>query len=491
MRVKSYLWKVLIVDDEKKWADCYKEWLQCLVKEVQWEKYLDHEIKLAYDGESALKIIKQDEDINIVICDIFMPPNCTSGYAPDDVEKPFGGIWLVQKINKELDERNITSLLISNKKDAEKYEKKWLRTETYKFVEKFSDIDKFKQELWGKTYTAFIKIAKIVEVLTSGKVEIVYASSKMKELVKIIDLAKNSEAPILILGNSGTGKELIAKYCHFTSNRKDNPFVNFNCNNIPYELAESLLFGHKKGSFTGATTTKKGLFDAASGGTIFLDEIGDLPLSLQVKLLRVVQEKTFTPVGDTQEVNVDVRIISATNQDLEEKVIDKKFREDLYYRLNVIQLRIPPLRERTMDIPLLAQYFLEKYSREMGKEIKQISAYAVDALKGYHFPGNVRELENIIERSVALETSNIILPESLVLATYKQGRKETSTLDMDIPPEGMELDEIMNKMEKYLLVKALEKSHGVKKKAAELLNISFRSLRYRLEKQGISAPDDE
>jgi len=287
-------------------------------------------------------------------------------------------------------------------------------------------------------------------------------------------------------------EELVARAIHRYSKRKDKPFVTINCGGILENLLESELFGHKKGSFTGATTNKIGLFEAASGGTVFLDEIGDLPLSLQVKLLRVVQDKVFTPVGETQEVNVDVRILSATNQDLEQRVIEQKFREDLYYRLNVIQIRIPPLRDRKMDIPLLAQYFLEKYSREMGKEVKQISLYALDALKGYSFPGNIRELENIIERSVALETSNIILPESLTLATHKkQVRKEYSFMNMEIPSEGVDLDEIVNILEKDLLIKALEKSHGIKKKAAELLNISFRSLRYRLEKHGIEAPGDE
>ena len=234
-----------------------------------------------------------------------------------------------------------------------------------------------------------------------------------------------------------------------------------------------------------------GLFEAAERGTIFLDEVGELPLALQVKLLRVVQDKAFTPVGDTREISVDVRIISATNQDLEQRVIEGKFREDLYYRLNVIQIRIPPLRERKMDVPLLANHFLEKYSREMFKEIKQFSSYALDILANYHFPGNVRELENIIERSVALETSNIILPESLALAAYKQSRKENSPVDMDLPSDGIDLDDMINRMEKNLLLKALERTQGIKKKAADLLNISFRSLRYRLEKHGIDAPGDE
>jgi two-component system response regulator PilR (NtrC family) len=264
---------------------------------------------------------------------------------------------------------------------------------------------------------------------------------------------------------------LVARAIHQHSNRKDKPFVTINCGGIPENLLESELFGHKKGSFTGALANKIGLFEAASGGTIFLDEISDLPLLLQVKLLRVVQDKVFTPIGETKEINVDARIISATNQDLEQNVIERKFREDLYYRLNVIQIRIPPLRERKMDIPLLAQYFLDKYSRGMEKEIQQISSYALDTLQNYHFPGNVRELENIIERSVALETTNIILPESLALATHKLGGKKLGVVDMNLPSEGIDLDELMNQLEKNLLLKALGETQGRKNKAAELPNL--------------------
>jgi two-component system response regulator PilR (NtrC family) len=320
---------------------------------------------------------------------------------------------------------------------------------------------------------------------------IISKSPEMHKIFGLISKASSAKTNVLIIGESGTGKELVARAIHKHSNRKEKPFVTINCGGIPENLLESELFGHKKGSFTGALSNKIGLFEAAAGGTIFLDEIGDLPLLLQVKLLRVVQDKVFTPIGETKELNVDVRIISATNQDLEQNVITRKFREDLYYRLNVIQIRIPSLRERKMDIPLLAQYFLDKYSREMEKEIQQISTYALDTLKNYQFPGNVRELENIIERSVALETSNIILPESLTLATHKLREKKSEVIDMALPSEGLDLDEIMNQLEKNLLLKALEETHGRKKKAAELLHISFRSFRYRLEKHGIDAPGDE
>ena len=208
-------------------------------------------------------------------------------------------------------------------------------------------------------------------------------------------------------------------------------------------------------------------------------------MDLQVKLLRVVQEKSFKPVGETREIKVDVRIISATNVDLEEKVIKGEFREDLFYRLNVINIRIPPLRDRKMDIPILAQHFLEKYSQESGKEIRDISSYALKVLLDYSFPGNVRELENIVERSVALETSNIILPESLALSHFKRERKKSEMPDVDIPPDGIDLEKEIGKLEKQLLLKALKRTNGEMKKAAELLNIPYRSIRYRLEKYGI------
>ncbi len=255
---------------------------------------------------------------------------------------------------------------------------------------------------------------------------------------------------------------------------------------------ESELFGSRKGAFTGAAADRKGLVEAAQGGTLFLDEIGELSPSLQVKLLRVVQEKTIRMVGDTVDIPVDVRIISATNRDLEQMIIDRQFREDLYFRLNVIQLRIPPLRERREDIPLLADYFLAKFSKAFGKDIQKISSYAMDILRSYDFPGNVRELENIIERGVALESSSIILPESLTIAAYRKKRQDDKeTLRPVLPPEGMDLPKFLADLEKSLLLQALERSGGSKQKAARLLGLTFRSFRYRLLKHGLTTEDDE
>ena len=313
-------------------------------------------------------------------------------------------------------------------------------------------------------------------------------SPAMAHIYKLIIQVAKTKTNVLITGESGTGKELIAQSIHQESDRINDPFVVINCGGIPETLMESELFGHKKGSFTGATQDKKGLFEIAHKGTIFLDEIGELSLPIQVKLLRAVQEKVFKPVGGNEDISVDIRIISATNKELEKEVIAGNFREDLFYRLNVIEIKVPPLRERKTDLRILAQHFLEKYSREMGKEISKFSSYAIDLLNKYDFPGNIRELENLLERSVALSTTNIILPDSLALSLHKrrwiEGFKDRR-FDLDEVSRGVLLDDILEDIERGYLRKALDCSNGSKNKAAELLGVSFRSLRYRLDKLGI------
>ena len=313
-------------------------------------------------------------------------------------------------------------------------------------------------------------------------------SPAMSHIYKLILQVAKTKTNVLITGESGTGKELIAKSIHQESGRNDQPFVVINCGGIPETLMESELFGHKKGSFTGATQDKKGLFEIAHQGTIFLDEIGELSLPIQVKLLRAVQEKVFKPVGGNEDISVDIRILSATNKKLEKEVIAGNFSEDLFYRLNVIELKVQPLRERKTDLRLLAQHFLEKYSQEMGKEISKFSSYAIDLLNKYDFPGNIRELENLLERSVALSTTNIILPDSLALSLHKrrwiEGFKDRR-FDLDEVSRGVSLDGILEDIERGYLKKALDCSNGSKNKAADLLGVSFRSLRYRLDKLGI------
>jgi two-component system, NtrC family, response regulator PilR len=319
--------------------------------------------------------------------------------------------------------------------------------------------------------------------------KIIGNSPKMMIVYEMIRQVAKTTTNILLTGESGTGKELAARAIHDESNRSDKPFVAVNCGGIPETLMESELLGYKKGAFTGANQDKKGLFEVANKGTIFLDEIGELSISLQVKLLRVVQEKAFKPVGAGEDINVDVRIITATNKILEEEVIAGRFREDLFYRLNVIGIRMPSLRERKEDIRLLAHHFLEKYSREMSKGITKLSSYAIDLLNKYDFPGNIRELENLIERSVALSNTNIILPESLAISLHKQIHKrrwiegvKNKRFDLDDVENGVSLDNILEEIEKGYVEKAMELTRGDKARAAELLKINLRSLRYRLDK---------
>ncbi len=317
-------------------------------------------------------------------------------------------------------------------------------------------------------------------------------SSGMMHIYNVIKQVAKTRTNVLITGESGTGKELIARAIHEESDRSDKPFVVINCGGIPETLMESELFGHKKGSFTGAEQDKKGLFEVADKGTVFLDEIGELSPPIQVKLLRVVQEKVFKIVGGTKDISVDIRIISATNKKLEEEVIAGHFREDLFYRLNVIEIKLPPLRERKGDLRALAQHFLEKYSREMGKKITKISSYAIDLLNKYDFPGNIRELENIMERSVALSSTNILLPDSLALSVHKKRWVEGikgRQFDLDEVAQGVTLDDILEEIERAYLKKALECSNGNQSRAAELLNISTRAMRHRLNKMGIEKGD--
>jgi two-component system response regulator PilR (NtrC family) len=334
-----------------------------------------------------------------------------------------------------------------------------------------------------------ILLKRLVETKFSFD-QIIGQSPKMIAIYELMEKVAPTKTNLLITGESGTGKELVAKAIHFNSPRRDKAFVTLNCGAIPENLLESELFGHMKGAFTGAMYNKRGLFEVADEGSIFLDEVGELPLSMQVKLLRIIQDKEFTRVGGTEPIKVDVRIISASNKDLEEAVRVKKFREDLYYRLNVIQIKLPLLRERKEDIPLLADHFFRKYVQELEKEVREISHDAVKLLVNYDYPGNVRELQNIIERAVALETNNTLTAENL--ESYMNEQRGVKSIDdtlFDVPAEGIDLEKVVEDLERNLLLKALQRAKGVKKKAAELLNINFRSIRYRLEKYGINTRD--
>ncbi len=315
------------------------------------------------------------------------------------------------------------------------------------------------------------------------------------EMLKIYDLIQRigpTQANVLIYGESGTGKELVAQAIHQHSNVAANAFVPITCSAIPENLIESELFGHAKGSFTGAIANKTGLFELANNGSAFLDEIGELSPLIQTKLLRVLQEREFKKVGGTETIKVKVRIISATNKNLEEEVMAGRFREDLFYRLAVVPIRMPPLRERKGDVPLLVDHFLKKYSTLFGKEVQQISSYALKVLMDYDFPGNVRELENIVERGVALESSNIILPESLTLSGHRLGRSpgpETAGAKASEAEEktafDLGLEQYITEIEKRLIQAALVRTGNSRMKAADLLKMSFRSFRYKAKKYNI------
>ncbi|HEY6837798.1 MAG TPA: sigma-54 dependent transcriptional regulator [Geobacteraceae bacterium] len=307
-------------------------------------------------------------------------------------------------------------------------------------------------------------------------------SKKMRDVYTIIEKVAPSMANVLILGESGTGKELVAKAIHYNSPRREKPFVAINCGAIPETLIESELFGHKKGSFTGATADRAGLFEQAEGGTLFLDEIGEIPLQMQTKLLRVLQEREFRRVGGTEVQKADVRVVAASNRDIEEQVKEGSFREDLFYRVNVVQVRMPSLRERTEDIPLLVEHFYRKYAT-VPEHGEVIDSEALKVLMSYPFPGNVRELENLVERCLVLGGKTITVTCFPPRLTNFERIQTSGTVDF--PDEGMNLEAYLDGLEKRFLLLALEKSGGVKKRAAELLGMTFRSFRYRLAKFGM------
>ena len=452
---------ILVVDDELSMRELLEV---LLVKE-------GYKVTCAENGRDAIARIKKTV-FDLLLCDIRL----------GDIT----GIDVLKALKEE--NRDTVVIMISAYATTEAAVEA-MNEGAYDFVPKPFDNEELKQTIKNALNLRTIEHEKEIlddelkRTLHFGK--IVGNSPAMRNIFNLIRQVAKTKTSILITGESGTGKELIAKAIHDESQQKDNPFVVVNCGGIPETLMESELFGHKKGAFTGATHDKKGLFETADKGTIFLDEIGEITLPIQVKLLRAVQERVFKPVGSNEDVSVDIRIISATNKKLEEEVIVGNFREDLFYRLNVIEIKMPPLRERKNDLRVLAQHFLEKYSRAMGKEVTKISSYAIDLLNKYDFPGNIRELENLMERSVALSSTNIILPDSLALSVHKRRWIEgvkNRRFDLDEVRNGVSLDAILEDIERAYLEKALECTSGKKQEAAELLDISFRTFRYRLSK---------
>lgn len=314
--------------------------------------------------------------------------------------------------------------------------------------------------------------------------EIIGKSAAIKKLFRLIEKVAPTESTVLILGESGTGKELVARAIHEKSRRREGPFVPVNCGAIPEELLESELFGYEKGAFTGAVKSKPGRFEMAQGGTIFLDEVAEMSPKLQVKLLRILQEKRVERLGSERSVAVDIRILAATNRNLEKEVKEGRFREDLYFRLNVIPVHLPPLRERKEDIPLLAEHFLRRFCEREEVPLKRLSEEALACLCRYSWPGNVRELENLMERLVILSEDQVIRKEDLPEHLWQP--PPLSPEPLEIPPEGLNLPQILREMEKNLILKALEASGGVKSKAAKLLGLNRTTLIEKMKRLGLS-----
>lgn len=460
--------RILVVDDE----ESIREFLEIMLKKE------GYEITLAEDGQKAKDLLTK-KTFDMIISDLQMPH--------------VTGIELLKHVKESYPD---TVFMLITAFGTTETAVEAMKMGAYDYLTKPFKIDEVR--------------LNIQNALRSRNLEVENRSLK-KELVKeysfqnmignsqamhaIFDMVKRvSQTPtnVLITGESGTGKEVVAKAIHYNGPLKDRPFVTVNCGAIPENLMESEMFGHKKGSFTGAVADKSGLFEVADGGTLFLDEVGELPLTIQVKLLRAIQERVIRRVGATEDHKVDVRIIAATNRNLEEMVQKGTFRQDLFYRLNVINIKTPGLRDRRDDIPLLANFFLKKYNERLNKNIGAISAEAMEILKKYDYPGNVRELENLIERTVALEGGATILPESLPpMVNTSSGRKMASSNEIEIGDDGVDLDKVMGQIEKELLIKAIHSAGGVKKRAAKLLHISFRSMRYRIEKYNLGVVGDD
>ncbi|HVH08056.1 MAG TPA: sigma-54 dependent transcriptional regulator [Myxococcota bacterium] len=461
----SHKARVLVVDDEQS----MREFLEIFFRGE------GYDVTTAADVDSAMIAVDAD-DFDVVISDIQMPER--------------SGLDLLHAV-KETAPQTVVIMITA-----------FATTETaitamkqgaYDYVTKPFKVDELRlvveKALEKRLLSAENQRLKSELRKETRRRQLVGNGRAMEQLYELVARVANTKTNVLVCGESGTGKELVARAIHDQSERRDQPFVAVNCGAIPENLLESELFGHVKGAFTGAVTNKAGLFETAHKGTLFLDEIGELPPTLQVKLLRVIQDKAVRRVGGTSDTLVDVRIIAATNRRLEEEVAASRFREDLYYRLNVIQIGLPPLRDRTEDIPLLVTHFLEKYALELGKPVAGFSEAAMERLLEYGFPGNVRELENMVERAVALSQGGPIGPESLPPAMLEPPVRGTAA---KLPLEGANLDSLVNEFERGLLREALRQSRGVKKRAAQLLGISFRSFRYRLEKLGMEeAPDEE
>jgi len=460
---------VLVVDDEKSICDL----LSIVLKKD------GYGVKVAQDGFSAAKLIREN-DFDVVITDIQMPRS--------------NGLDVLDAVNKM---RPHTPVVMMTAYATAETAVEAMKKGAYDYISKPFNIEDV--QLIVKNAVEKKRLADENTYLKSALssqyqfANIIGKSPKMRQLFDYISKVSSSSATVLITGESGTGKELVAKALHFNSSRRNHKFVSINCGAMPENLLESELFGHEKGAFTSADSLKIGLLETADKGTFFFDEVYEAPLSIQVKLLRVLQEREFIRVGGTKTIKVDLRIIAATNRDLAEGVKNKTFRQDLFYRLNVIPIRIPPLRERKEDIAQLVEHFINKFNSEHKQDdkIRGIDSEAMALLEKFDWPGNVRELENAVERAVVLEMTDMIKPGSLPEEVTDRLSQPLSGVSF-MGDSEMDLEKTLEQIEKDLLKEALTYTDGVINKAADRLNLSFRSMRYRVKKHRLKAkPDSE
>jgi two-component system response regulator PilR (NtrC family) len=452
--------KLLVVDDERS----MRELLSIVLKRE------GYEVTLAENGGTAINQLER-ERFDLLISDIKMPD--MSGVD-------------VLRAAKRIDQ-DILGIMITAFASADTAIEA-MRLGAHDYLSKPFDVDELKIKVRNALEQRQLRQENVLLKRALGTshqfANIVGRSEKMLAVFKLIEQIARTDSTVLVTGESGTGKEWVARAIHFYSLRRDRPFVALNCGALPETLLESELFGHMKGAFTGASVNKKGLIEAAEKGTLFLDEIGEMTPLMQVKLLRVLQERKFRRLGGVEELEAAMRVIAATNQDLTRMVSDGRFREDLFYRINVIPIHLPPLRERGEDIQLLAEYFLAKYRDQMGKSITALSQESMELLEVYEWPGNIRELENVIERAVALEKSAAILPESLPEHIVKRVPRGPAAAG-SLPESGFDLEEHVKVLEREYIAQALRKAGGVQVKAAELLGMSFRSFRYYAKKYNL------
>jgi two-component system, NtrC family, response regulator PilR len=447
--------KILIVDDEKGMRD----FLAIMLKKE------GHDVVTAENGSVATKAV-QEEIYDLVISDVKM-----SGVD---------GIGVLRTVKETSPETVV--IMITAFATAETAVEA-MKLGAYDYIIKPFKVDELKLIINNSLEKRHLRKENILlkreMAARAGFENFIGKSGPMQKIFTLIRQVAETNSTVLITGESGTGKELVARAVHSAGPRKNGPFVSINCGALPETLLESELFGYMKGAFTGAVSNKQGLFEAAHGGAIFLDEISATTPALQVKLLRVIQEREFMRVGGTAKIKVDVHVIAASNKDLLAEVGKGAFREDLYYRLNVIPIHLPPLRERKEDLPLLVEFFLNKLPEV--RRPKKISPEAMNGLMNYHWPGNVRELENTVERLALLCAGDVVKPEH-VPETLRNVRPSSDMVDLDVPNEGVDLEELLINAEKTMLRKALARSGGVKTEAAKLLKLTFRSFRHRLRK---------